>query len=74
MLLSLLRSLPVCSLVQHLRLLRTWRPMHLAAMHGDVQLIGHLVVALDQAATEPSASQWTSLHYAAAFNRVRQGG
>ena len=74
MLLCLLFSLSVHSLVQHLRLLRTWRPMHLAAMHGDVKLIGHLVVALEQAATEPSASQWTSLHYAAAFNRVRQVG
>ena len=74
MLLFLLCSLLVHSLVQHLRLLRTWRPMHLGAMHGDVKLIGHLVVAVEQAATEPSASQWTALHYAAAFNRVRRSG
>lgn len=49
-----------------------WQPLHMAAMAGEVELINELVHAHGCDLMARSANSWTALHYAAAYNQVRQ--
>jgi ankyrin repeat protein len=47
-----------------------WHPLHVAAMAGDVELIGRLARDFSSDLRVKSMNSWTPLHYAAAYNQV----
>lgn len=49
-----------------------WLPLHLAAMEGKVSDIEKLIRKFNHDVHWQSSNTWTPLHYAAAYNQVKQ--
>jgi hypothetical protein len=48
-----------------------WTPLHASAIIGDATLIRSLATEHKLGLLTPASNQWTALHYAAAYNKVR---